>query len=111
MNGIYVDRKFIVEHHLGFVFRKISLPSGDLAYWFSVQEFLDEVESLIKQNKTVDNQVIYDIMLKVYEQKSELRKVSSTKPDFNYNYARRSIKHLRRVLDETSCDQQGFSNK
>lgn len=106
-----VTQSFITEHKLGFMFKMFPLTFTELAYWLSVPEFLVEIESKIKRGEHIDNQMIYDLMVRVYEQKAELRKVSKKKPDFNYSSARSTIRRLKRFLDETSCEQQGFSNK
>lgn len=107
----HVDQGFITEHKLGFVFKMSPLTFTELSYWFAVPKFLDEIELKMKRGEHIDNRVIYNIMVKVYERQLELRKVSDKKPDFNYKGARTTIKRLKRFLDETPCDQQGFSNK
>lgn len=79
----------------GFMFKKISVHPIFLRMWLEIPEFTDRIDEMMATNITVDNQSVYDLMQRVYGEKSVQHD-----PKFNQYKARRSMRELEKSLIE-----------
>ena len=90
---------------LAFMFRKISIYAGNLSYWMSVPGFKEEMLSKVKKGETVDNQVVYDTMSRIYSDMKVLSQNSPEDIDFNFELARKGMKQVRNGLNKQAKKQ------
>lgn len=83
---------------LNFLKKKISLPYIYLSYWLTVPEFVNEMLDKVRDQKTIDDRVVYDVISKIYDDRLKYSWTDEAE-DFNYRFALSSIKRLRNVLE------------
>lgn len=82
---------------LNFLYNKISIPKMAMVYWLQVPEFVSAITAKVSNGETIDDRVVYDIMIPIYE---SALKAKGTEAERGYNYAklRQGIKRLGEVV-------------
>ena len=82
---------------IDFIFKKCDAPRLSLVYWRSVPEFFDEIVRVSKTDATIDNGLVFKIMLEIYREK-ENDMDTGFPVDFNFRLARKSLNRLSQIL-------------
>ena len=82
---------------IDFLYRKCSVPTYSMAYWISVPEFYDRIKQISGTNTTIDNALVFDVMLEIYKEKLE-DKEYGWKVNFNFHTSRKALRSLSFVL-------------
>lgn len=92
---------------IDFLYNKIDVPTYPLAYWISVPDFFDEIKRITGTNTTIDNALVFNVMLEIYKEKESDRD-AGMKVDFSFHTARKALRSLSLSL---FGDKEAWVNK
>lgn len=82
---------------VAFLFKKVRISHTSLAYWMTVPEFVQEITLLQKKSETINEEVVFRIMQRIYREK-ESDKAEGIQYDFKFQPARHAMRMLSEVL-------------
>ena len=88
---------------LGFLYKKIGIPSTKMWYWFQVPEFVDAMLDAVNTSKTIDRDFVLNLMHDIYEHKLE---TATKKGEFSFPSARKAIRYLESQSNDGLPDSQ-----
>lgn len=96
---------FQVKPRLRCILRSCSCSTHNMAYWLTVPEFADAIESLLDQGIYISDDVVLPIMEEIYQKKVHAcsRKTRSEQiqqgimPDFMPRIARNAINQIKKA--------------
>lgn len=98
MRGFSIDNEDQIRRKLGFMFKKISMSQKPMTYWLSLPEFLDDIQSLIDSNITINDESVYKVLSRIYFEEEEFERRTGLKSEFDFKLARSGIYQLMKVL-------------
>ena len=97
-NDTTIKRKVLISRNpdINFIYGKLkqSCRYAHITYWINNDDFANRVRELQKQNATITDRMVYDIMRDIYLSKSKIWSNTGVRPDFNFYAAKRCIKSL-----------------
>lgn len=93
------ERRSVDANRLNFLYNKISVPKMAMVYWLQVPEFASAISAKVLNGDTVDDKVVYDIMVPIYESALKVRGTDVAKC-YNYAKLRQGIKRLGEALGQ-----------
>lgn len=85
---------------INFIYNKLKMCHyTHITYWINNDDFANKIRELQKQNITITDRMIYDIMRDIYLSKKDECEISGIKPsDFSFYLMKRCIKSLHYSL-------------
>lgn len=89
-------------YNLNFMYKKIDVPRPVMVSWFKLPEFTNAIQNKIDLGISINNQVVYDIIKKIYFEKLQMKSNGQNIGDFNYYGMKRGIQKLCKILFDES---------
>ena len=87
-----------------FLFNKIDISGTSMYYWLCIPEFEQAMLKLVNEGKSIDNRVVYENMIEIYNTLLPYKGTEKT-AGYNFYQMRRGINKLSKALQQTNPTQ------